>query len=318
MIALLLAACRGDPCLDADGDGFFAGTCAIADDCDDSDPFVFPGAAEACDGVDNDCSGAADEPWDDDRDGWSECGGDCDDREPRDAPGLSEVCDGVDNNCDGDVDEGFDQDGDGRATCRGDCDDSDPAVWLGAAEACDGVDNDCDPSTSEAGDLDGDGQTLCGGDCDDLSPASHSGGTEVCDGADNDCNGEVDELIDCWGCVDTGPWRICPVYASWPDARAACQAFGGDLAVAADDATNAALSDAVAQVTGDSVWIGLTDAGSEGAWTWVDGVPLGVSSWGAGEPNDSGNEDCAGTNFTGPGFWNDFQCATALPFACDL
>ena len=43
---------------DADGDTF-----EPADgDCDDSDPGAFPGSAESCDGVDNDCDGVADEP----------------------------------------------------------------------------------------------------------------------------------------------------------------------------------------------------------------------------------------------------------------
>ena len=30
-------------------------------DCDDADPAIYPGAEEACDGVDNDCSGIVDD-----------------------------------------------------------------------------------------------------------------------------------------------------------------------------------------------------------------------------------------------------------------
>ncbi|NCG21673.1 MAG: hypothetical protein GWP91_21875 [Rhodobacterales bacterium] len=37
--------------VDADGDGY-----AAANDCDDTDPFVYPGAVERCDGVDSDCN----------------------------------------------------------------------------------------------------------------------------------------------------------------------------------------------------------------------------------------------------------------------
>lgn len=42
--------------VDADGDGY-----SPPSDCDDSDPAVNPGAADSCDGVDNDCDGFADD-----------------------------------------------------------------------------------------------------------------------------------------------------------------------------------------------------------------------------------------------------------------
>ena len=45
-----------DTAIDADGDGYAEGV-----DCDDTDPAVYPGAAELCDGVDNDCDGIADD-----------------------------------------------------------------------------------------------------------------------------------------------------------------------------------------------------------------------------------------------------------------
>jgi hypothetical protein len=34
---------------------------ANAEDCDDSNPNVYPGNYEVCDGVDNDCNGAVDD-----------------------------------------------------------------------------------------------------------------------------------------------------------------------------------------------------------------------------------------------------------------
>jgi hypothetical protein len=94
---------------DQDADGFddvaYGGT-----DCDDHEALAYPGGVEVCDGVDNDCSGAADEAWDLDGDGYPDptlCpgfGDDCDDSDATINPGADEICDGIDNDCDGVVD----------------------------------------------------------------------------------------------------------------------------------------------------------------------------------------------------------------------
>jgi len=74
--------------VDADGDGFFAlapgedyKLLTVTEletqrlDCDDNDDDRWPGAAELCDGLDNDCDGVESEPEQDlDGDGFSECG----------------------------------------------------------------------------------------------------------------------------------------------------------------------------------------------------------------------------------------------------
>ncbi len=181
---------------DLDGDGFGAlssGTvvdCALRSpdysllgtDCNDQSMGINPGAAEMCNGVDDDCNGRADFPIgindfeDDDGDGAVDlaCGAplgvDCDDADPATSLGSLEVCDGRDNDCDGTVDEEVvdgvwypDRDGDGygdpgRApvvTCNapigyadnpGDCDDTNPAINPGVTEpaGCNNVDENCD------------------------------------------------------------------------------------------------------------------------------------------------------------------------------
>jgi len=98
-------------CLVADGDG--DGSTLCDRDCDDDEPRVHPGLAEACDGLDNDCDGRADNPR-----GTCETGeqGACALGEPYcdgDAlrcrqtvqPRVERCGDGVDEDCDGEVDE---------------------------------------------------------------------------------------------------------------------------------------------------------------------------------------------------------------------
>jgi|GEM_PF-1106033 len=187
----------------SDHDGDRDGALAL-DDCDDSDPTVFPGAAERCNGLDDDCDGAVPEAeLDVDVDGFRPCEGDCLDTDATAWPGAPEVCDGVDNDCDGELGE-KDADGDGVRGCDGDCDESNPLIFPGQPEACDGLDTDCDGALPNAElDWDVDGWLMCndyvdagadvlgGGDCGEGNSAIHPGATEVCDGVDGDCDGLV-------------------------------------------------------------------------------------------------------------------------------
>ncbi len=209
LLALTAFACRTD----ADGDGVSSAT-----DCDSEDDQVFPGAYEFCDGIDNDCNGTIDDPYDQDGDGVLSCGvdePDCDDLNAEVHPDADEACNALDDNCDGEIDEGFDGDGDGVASCNGDCDDNDATTAEGAQEVCDAVDNDCDGLVDEESDFDHDGTTRCGpdgqlwtldDDCDDLDKWTFPGAPEQCDGIDNDCDGypDLDEYD-----FDGDQWAPC-------------------------------------------------------------------------------------------------------------
>ncbi|CAH1253975.1 MRC1 [Branchiostoma lanceolatum] len=97
---------------------------------------------------------------------------------------------------------------------------------------------------------------------------------------------------------------------SFRDASSTCASDGGTLAMPKDASTNAfllSLKNAVHR--SGFFWFGLVDQHQEGGWEWIDGTPLGsYRSWGPGEPNNSGDEDCA--EFS-PSAWNDVTCSKA-------
>jgi MYXO-CTERM domain-containing protein len=189
--------------LSCDGGGALA-----ADDCDDTDPAVHPGADEVCDpaDTDEDCDGLADDldPSVVDAESWAPDG---DGDGYGDASAAVTACDPVL--------------GDALAN---DCDDSDPAINPAAQEVCDpaDTDEDCDGladdddpdatgQTTWYPDLDGDGYGdlsasaifACGGpglvatatDCDDTAANAHPGAVEVCDplNVDEDCDALADD-----------------------------------------------------------------------------------------------------------------------------
>jgi hypothetical protein len=167
---------------DADGDGYGnppsehvdcevgAGYVTNGDDCDDIHAEAHPGAAEVCDGVDNNCNGEVDEGLlstyyaDGDGDGYGDeaasveaCAmpegyvdnaDDCADGDAAVNPAAAEVAgDEIDNDCDGEVDEGPGADADADVDADADAD--------GDVDA--DADGDGDVDADADGDGDGDG-----------------------------------------------------------------------------------------------------------------------------------------------------------------
>jgi len=181
---------------DDDGDGHggpvSAQHCAMplgfvtsSDDCNDACPTCYPGRAEVCDGLDNNCASGADEGVtttyyrDADGDGhgvstdtrmactapsgYVVMSGDCNDAAATVYPGRAETCNALDDDCDGMPDETF-------------------SCVRGAPTTC----------TTSCGST---GSGLCTATCNLPAGASCNPPGETCNGVDDDCDGLADENL---------------------------------------------------------------------------------------------------------------------------
>ncbi len=189
-------------------------------------------AAEACDGVDNDCDGVVDN-------GNPGGGVSCDTGLlgicaagttacqtgqivcVQDVPACHEDCDNLDNDCDGIVDGFATSCGAGACASAGTCaaglNSCTPGTPAADDSACNGVDDDCDGIVDEefastatscgAGVCASTGMTSCVAGQTQDSCTSGPPAPDVCDDLDNDCDGVVDDFATSCGvgaCASTG------------------------------------------------------------------------------------------------------------------
>lgn len=180
-------------CVDIDEDGYqgqntapgvpscTAPTNGLGVDCDDTNPDIYPGITEVCDGKDNNCDGTIDEGFDSDKTTYYSDG---------DGDGYG------DNNatlksCDAKAPAKYSLD-------NTDCDDSSGSIYPGAAKDCDSSkDNDCNGTVDNTEDAcknsDGDKYLDVEDNCkttvnDDQTDSDHDGVGNACDACPNDSN----------------------------------------------------------------------------------------------------------------------------------
>ena len=100
---------------------------------------------------------------------------------------------------------------------------------------------------------------------------------------------------------------------TWTASEAEAQSMGGHLVTINDAAEDAWVYQQFASYGGvvHNLWIGLTDAASEGTWVWTSGEALSYTHWVPGDPNNLPPSENYGimwganSGFAYNGFWND-------------
>jgi hypothetical protein len=107
------------------------------------------------------------------------------------------------------------------------------------------------------------------------------------------------------------------VERTFADAKRACAADGGGLAVLKTTEENRLVREAMAaRFSAPRMWIGLNDRAEEGTWVWVSGAPMEHEAWLPEEPNNFNGESCVEL-YADSWRWNDRDCAYPLPSVCE-
>lgn len=165
---------------------------------------------------------------------------------------------------------------------------------------------------SDGGSGAGGGSGMCGDgkiggaeECDDANEEAGDG----CDACQVECDGfnEYEQSVT-HHCYLSVP----DTYVPWSEASAACLTWGGTLAVV----TSAVEQQFVAALAGDPpTWLGATDSGDDGVFTWVTGEDWSYDNWGVDQPDGAEAENCLGIDFQLN--WSDEQCSDYNVYVCE-
>jgi len=158
---------------------------------------------------------------------------------------------------------------------------------------------------------------------------------------------EIQKILDCVDSIEAGDgippthmkvevghlYKVFNTRATWKDAAIACKKMGGYLACITSKHENEfvtkLLTDKSEKNKWDlpAVWIGGTDAKTEGKWQWVSGEDFQYANWRRGEPNNrsaGGTEHCLELHnrkrqraVGRAGEWNDVNGGAKRGFVCE-
>ena len=111
----------------------------------------------------------------------------------------------------------------------------------------------------------------------------------------------------------TGIRYVAVAATTWSGAEALAVNFGGHLVSIGDAAEQDFVYANFGNLGGVDrrLWIGFSDAASEGSFAWSDGTPAKFTNWSGGEPNNAGGVEHYAEMLGSSGRWNDLNDAGA-------
>ena len=115
-------------------------------------------------------------------------------------------------------------------------------------------------------------------------------------------------------------YKLHEQYATWDDAKEACEQGETELASASDEATNNFLSTTFGNSQEGQAWLGgYRDVTNATSWKWTDkkwgSKKWGFTNWAPGEPK---NQSVLVTNYIKSGQWDDQEKDNVHNFICQM
>jgi hypothetical protein len=109
---------------------------------------------------------------------------------------------------------------------------------------------------------------------------------------------------------------------AWDVAEQRCVAWGGHLASIESLDENEGINTwplelGITGADGSGIWLGGTDAQSDGEFLWVGGSPFAFTGWALTQPDNGAGIDCIEERNDGAGGWYDRRCTDALRYLCE-
>merc|ERR1719317_481119 len=115
---------------------------------------------------------------------------------------------------------------------------------------------------------------------------------------------------DDWDVLNSNCYKVFEAKLDWTGAENHCQGEGGHLA----SVHSAEENNFISGLDSNLLWLGGTDATSEGSWVWSDGTIFSFTNWATGQPDNAHgyNQDYISTNYEGvTGAWDDCDMSGA-------
>ena len=105
---------------------------------------------------------------------------------------------------------------------------------------------------------------------------------------------------------------------SWAQAKAYCEKKGGHLVTITSSGENKFVASLIDKRGAEKVWLGASDATTEGTWKWVTGEKFRYTAWDSNQPDNSNDEDYLQT-WNSSSTWNDIdpEKGNAQGFVCE-